>query len=581
MSRAASAATKPPNGAETLLRAAVDAGLEVCFANPGTSEMHFVSAIDSVSANTAGIKGGLRAVLGLHETVCSGAADGYARMTRRPALTLLHLGPGLANGLANLHNARRAGTPVVNLVGDMATWHKAADPLLNSDIGALAAAVSCHTHTCQPGENLSAAMAAAVAATAIGGEGASQAAGGSRVATLIVPHDLSWERGNDTATEANPVGSGTSGPAAHAPAALPHSQHSIAAPAPGLPAGAQRFVREAAAALKACPRGKAALYIGGRAALAEGEALLSCGRIAAATGAALLCENAFARLDRGAGLPDVQRLPYFPQDAAAELAKYELLLLLDARPPVANFGYEGGPSRLVTLPEEAVWEFDSGLVDLPAALRLLAEELGAAGITPGVNCRGTFCSPSRPPVPTGRLTAAALCQAVAALQPAGAVVVDESLTSGGSYFSVSRGCPQFSHLTLTGGAIGAGIPLTVGAAVACPDRTVINLQADGSAMYSLQGLWTQAREQLRVVTVICANRSYAILKVEQAKQRITLSNGKASRALTDLGSPALDWVSLAQGMGVPASRATTCEELVAALRTAMQRQGPSLVEAVL
>ncbi|PRW56678.1 decarboxylase [Chlorella sorokiniana] len=522
--------------------------------------MHFVAAIDAVG-------GGLRPVLGLHETVCSGAADGYGRMAGKPALTLLHLGPGLSNGLANLHNARRASTPLVNLVGDMATWHQAADPLLSSDISALAHTVSRHVHTCAPGQDLGAAMAAAVSATA-----APAGASGSRVATLIVPHDLSWERAKQPANGSSLPASVLLNQAAAAAG--------VSSAAPLSPA-AQQFVRDAAAALQACPRGKAALYIGGRAALSEGDALLSCGRIAAATGAALLCENAFARVDRGAGLPNLQRLPYFPQEAAAALSQYELLLLMDVRRPVANFGYEGAPSQLVALPDEAVWEFDSWGVDLPAALRLLAELVGGAAITPNVNCKGAFCAPSRPQLPAGRLTAATMCQTVAALQPPGAIIVDESLTSGSSYWALSRGCPQFSHLTLTGGAIGAGIPLSVGAAVACPDRVVINLQADGSGMYSVQGLWTQAREGLKVITIVCANRTYAILKVELARERITPSNGKAAKALTEIGSPAIDWVALAQGMGVPASRATTCEELAAAMSAALARPGPSLIEAVL
>ncbi|KAL4420103.1 hypothetical protein ABPG77_000584 [Micractinium sp. CCAP 211/92] len=560
----AAAAPRPPSGAERLLCAAVAAGVDVCFANPGTSEMHFVAAIDAV--------GGLRPVLGLHETVCSGAADGYGRMAGKPALTLLHLGPGLGNALANLHNARRAGTPLVNLVGDMATWHRPADPLLNSNIPALAGTVSSHTHVCVPGEDLGAAMTAAVAAATC----PTGSAGGSRVVTLVVPHDLSWERGE---AAGHHIGTklGLGGPAAGTSAAMQPGSH----PQGPLPQAVQDFVHGAAAALRACPRGKAALYIGGRAALAEGGALESCGRIATATGAALLCENAFARLDRGAGLPCPTRLPYFPQEAAAALAHYELLLLLDARRPVANFGYDGAPSQLVSLPDEAVWEFDSWGMDLPAALALLADAVGGGTVRPGLNCGGVFSLAARPTLPAGRLTAATMCQTVAALQPGGAIIVDESLTSGNSYYALSRGCPPFSHLTLTGGAIGCGIPLALGAAVACPDRTVINLQADGSGMYSLQGLWSQAREGLHVVTVVCANRSYSILKVEMARERINPSNGKAARALTDLGSPAIDWVSLAQGMGVPACRAATCEELAAALRAALERQGPSLIEAVL
>ena len=166
-------------------------------------------------------------------------------------------------------------------------------------------------------------------------------------------------------------------------------------------------------------------------------------------------------------------------------------------------------------------EIDSAEVNVSLVLERMCMELDASSITPLVNCRGSFCSSDRPKIPSGRLTASALCQIVAALQPAEAIIVDESLTSGNSYWDHSKGCPPFSHLTLTGGAIGCGPPLAVGTALACPERKVINLQADGSCMYSIQALWTQAREKLDVVNIICANRTYAILKVEMAKQRIT------------------------------------------------------------
>jgi acetolactate synthase-1/2/3 large subunit len=598
-SPAAAAAPATLTGAERLLAAAVEAGVQICFANPGaptgagsfaradaesaslrppppplrpralslslsptgTSEMHFVAALDSVP--------GVRAVLGLHETVCSGAADGYARMARRPALALLHLGPGLANALANLHNARRAGSPLVALVGDMATWHKGADALLDSDVAALARVVSKAVVECAPGGDLGGAMARACAATR-----AADTTGGSRVATIIVPHDLSWERQPRFAPLPRPAP-----PPAPPSTALPTP--AAAAEALAATPGAEAFVRDCAAALLRCPRGKAALYVGGRAALADGGALEAAGRVAAATGAALLCENAFTRLDRGAGRAAPRRLPYFPQDAAAALARFSTLVLLDARRPVANFGYEGGPSRLVRQPDADIWEFDSGAVDVPAALALLADTVGGARVAPGANCGGTFAPPGRPPLPAGQLTAAAMCAVVAALQPEGVVVVDESLTSGNAYWAASAGCPPFSHLSLTGGAIGSGPPLAAGAALACPGRVVVNLQADGSAMYALQALWTQARERLRVVTVVCANRVYAILKVEMAKQRIGGATGRAARALTEVGDPVIDWVAVGAGLGVPSSRAATCEELATQFAEALEREGPSLIEAVL
>jgi len=479
--------------------------------------MHFVSAMDTVS--------GMRGILGLHETVCSGAADGYARMAQKPALTLLHLGPGLSNALANMHNARRAGSPMVNLIGDMATWHKGADPLLNMDIQALAGTVSKEVVACAPGDNLHARMTQACISTK-----APKHVGGSRVCTLLVPHDLSWERSAQVAQEK----------------ATTASLNSSAIFTEEMSPEVHEFISDCAAALKGCSRGQIGIYIGGRAGLTDGDALQSIGRLAAALGAPIFCENAFARIDRGEGLPAVQRLPYFPQDAASTLAKFQVLLVVDARRPVATFGYEGGPSQLIDQPDQDVWEIDSVDVHIPTAVRMLASFVGGDAIKPCVNCGGVFAVGARPPLPKGRLNPASMSQIVAAIQPEGVIIVDESLTSGNAYWEASRGCPTFSHLTLTGGAIGCGPPIAVGAAIACPGRRVINLQADGSAMYSLQALWTQAREGLDVLTIVCANHTYAILKVEMAKQRIAPSNGKNAKALTEIGNPPIDWINLAQ-----------------------------------
>lgn len=456
--------------------------------------MHFVSAMDSVP--------GIRAVLGLHETVCSGAADGYARMARKPALTLLHLGPGLANGLANFHNARRSGSPIVSLVGEMATWHKQSDPLLNMDVEKLAQSVSKHVHVCKEGDDLYSAMVEACFQAC----SPQKEMGGSNVATLIVPHNMSWEK--SVKKPANPM------PDMDVMVSSGIGEGSLSPEVEG-------FIQDCAEALRGGVHGKTALYIGGKAAIQDGGALTNVGRIASKLGAPIFCENAFSRLDRGAGLPNLQRLPYFPDDAISTLRKFSNLLIIDARRPVANFGYEGGSSEVINLPDDNVWEIDSAEVNIPLVLEKLCIELGAASISPLVNCRGSFCSADRPKIPSGRLTASALCQTVAALQPPEAIIVDESLTSGNSYWDHSRGCPPFSHLALTGGAIGCGPPLAVGSALACPERKVINLQADGSCMYSIQALWTQAREKLDVITIICANRTYAILKVEMAKQRIT------------------------------------------------------------
>lgn len=513
----------------------------------GTSEMHFVSAMDSVS--------GIRAVLGLHETVCSGAADGYGRMARRPAMTLLHLGPGLANGLCNFHNAKRAGSPIVSLVGEMATWHKGADPLLNMDIDAIAETVSNHVKVCTDGDNLYEAMAQACLMA-----NAPRKLNTSCISTLIVPHNLSWEKSHREKVNGS--------------YALRSEELDAASPE------VECFIGDCAKALMTAPAGKVAMYIGGAAAIQDEGALLYIGKIASKLGAPIFCENAFARLDRGQGMPNLQRLPYFPDDALQTLIGFSTILVVDARRPIANFGYENGPSEVMNLPDEHIWEIDSAEVHVPTVLAKLCEAVGATEIRPFVNCRGTFCQKRIPSIPApGKLTADKMCQVVASLQPEGTIMVDESLTSGNAYWNMSQGCPQFSHLSLTGGAIGCGPPLSVGAALACPERQVINLQADGSCMYSVQALWTQAREDLNVLTIICANRSYQILKVELAKQQITPSNGPCARALTDIGAPVIDWVSVGQGLGVPSSRAKTVEEFHSQMQSALQAKGPVLIEA--
>lgn len=397
----------------------------------------------------------------------------------------------------------------------------------------------------------------------------------------MVPHDATWAKAPRRSDAEL---------AASAARALSEAQsHAATGSAPlGSPAAAA-FMADCAAALRAAPPGTVALLLGGDALLSDNGALSAAAAVSKALGAPLLCANNFARVDRGAGVPAVTRLPYFPRDAAKALAPFKTLVLVDAQVPVAMFGYEGGVSRVCTLSDDAIWELDAA--DAAGALRALATALGvdatsAAPVSP---------APAAPPIaaPATALTAGLLCAAVAAAQPAGAIIVDESLTSGTEYWALSAGSPPFSHLTLTGGAIGFGPPAALGAAVACPGRRVINLQADGSAMYSLQALWSQARVQADVITVICANQRYAILKLELALQRVPVTapapglaaadaaGSSASRSLTDLGSPALDWTALARGMGVPASRVATVGELQAALREALARRGPTLIEAML
>ena len=484
-----------------------------------------------------------------------------------PSLTLLHLGPGLANAIANLHNAKRAGTPLLNIVGDMATWHHGADALLEMDIEGLAATVSTWVHTSRLPGAMQGDAVEALQATRRSFHNRPCVSRG-RVVTLIVPHDRTWE---------NPSGS---------LAELDEDdvrKHEKGCCDAGMeePSMVREFIARCAAALVSCASSrKTALYCGNDALIsrADGGALESAGEVARLAGAELLCENAFPRIDRGGDLPLMKRLPYFPKDAAKMLSSYDMVVVLDARRPIAMFGYkDSGPSHVMRLEDDNIWDIDAG-VEVAKTVEMLLEEVKKLT---SLNNGAMIRRPQPPSVPQdGRLTASAMCAVIAATQPEGAVIVDESLTSGGSYWDLSAGCPKFSHMTLTGGAIGFGPPAAIGAAVACPGRRVINIQADGSGMYSAQALWTQARERLDVVTVICSNRAYAILKLELAMQGVG-TPGKATQQLTDLGNPPIQWTSIAEGYGVPSVAVDTVYTFRDALVKAISTPGPTLIEALL
>ncbi|MFK0110046.1 acetolactate synthase large subunit [Streptomyces sp. NPDC091217] len=513
------------NGAEAVVATLRACGVEVYFANPGTSEMRLVAALDEDPA--------VRAVPCLFEGVATGAADGYGRMAGRPAATLLHLGPGLGNGLANLHNARRAATPLVNLVGDHATHHKPLDAPLESDIDALARTVSGWVRRC---DNPTAAGADAAAAVA-----AAMAPPG-QVATLILPADISWS-----------------------PGAFPAPPLPLRPPAP-LPDDTTTAV---AAALRSGE--PAAILLGGPATRAP--ALRAAARVAAATGARLLCETFPARLERGAGLPPVERLGYLPESARAQLHGLRHLVLVGARSPVSFFAYPDAPGLLA--PRDChIHSLAAPHDDAVDALRHLAALLPAAPATTPAQ--------ARPEMPTGELTGETVAAAVGALLPEGTIVVDEANTSGLWLPAATAGAPPHDWLTLTGGAIGQGLPLAVGAAIACPDRPVVCLESDGSAMYTLQALWTMAREGLDITVVVYANRSYSVLEMEY-ERLVPAADGpsrrQARRDLLDLSRPDLDFAVLARGMGVPASRAATAEDFTAQLAKALDEPGPHLIEA--
>lgn len=514
-----------PNGAQALMRTLVDAGVTVCFTNPGTSEMHFVAALDGAP--------GMRAVLCLFEGVATGAADGYARMAGKPAATLLHLGCGLGNGLANLHNARKGRVPVVNIVGDHATYHVKYDAQLQSDIETVARNVSPWVRTSRSTEELSRDAVEAIV-TSLGPPG--------QVATLILPADVSWSEGG-------------------VPAALPP----IAPP----PCNTDEAIAEIARVLQA--GGRNALLLGGRA-LRE-SALMAAARVAARSGAKLLAEVFPTRLERGAGLPCVERIAYLAELASVQLAELDNLILVDAKPPVSFFAYPGKKSDLV--PDTCnVHVLASPTQDVLGSLEKLIGHVGAADATPALQ------APLRPGRPRGKFTADKICKAIGHLLPDNTIIVDEAQTSGVMLPIMTAGAPRHDVLALTGGAIGQGLPCAVGAAVACPDRPVLALIGDGSAMYTLQALWTMAREKLNVVAVILNNRSYAILNVEL--QRVgAASAGPKAKGQLDLGDPAIDFVQMGQGMGVPSVRAKTTADFVTALEHALRTPGPHLIEAVI
>lgn len=513
-------------GALTLVETAVYAGVEVCFANPGTTEMPIVVALDRVP--------GMRVVLGLFEGVCTGAADGWARMTGRPAATLLHLGPGLANGLANLHNARRARTPVVNWIGDHATRHLAVDSPLTSDIVALTGSVG-WTRSVKSVHEMAQASLAAVEA-ALGPPG--------RVASLIIPADCQWEPGPE------PLSVTPSPPFRETPSSA---------------------TREAAALLR---KGRGAILLGSNALTARG--LHAAARVAAATTCGVWIETFPSCQECGRHVPFFPTLPYFPEQACEALANVTTLVLAGAREPVAFFAYPDQPSTF--LPNGAILyklaDPDAG-VNATLALEALAQELDApTGFTPPRSIPGFVRSGQS-------LTADNLCRAMAAFTPENAIVVNEAATTGLTWNAVhASNAAQHTMLFLTGGAIGQGLPNALGAAIACPDRRVIAFQADGSGLYTLQALWSMARESVDVTVVVCANRRYRILQTELARAGITEPGAKAL-ALTDLTRPVIDWAGLAKGFGVPACTVHTDGEFADALMRVLAERGPSLIEAVL
>jgi acetolactate synthase I/II/III large subunit len=511
------------NGAESLIETLVAGGVRVCFTNPGTSEMHLVAALDRCPE--------MRSILTLFEGVATGAADGYARMKGKPACTLLHLGPGLANGLANLHNARRARVPIINLIGQHATFHLPLDTPLTSDIEGIARPFSNWLKTAdrvlEIGRDTSSAVIASLTPP-------------GQIATLIVPADVAWGEG------------GTVGQTPEAPKSIAPSRDTI---------------EIAARKLKDSKAG--ALLLAGRALYGSG--LVAAGRIARATGVRLFAPYPFTRLERGVGTPPVERIPYVKEQAVGLLNDVRLLVLVGSDQPMAYFASPGQKSAF-THPECEIFTLSKPEEDSSGALESLTSLLGAHHLEPlsepAQSVRGA---------PSGTITLEGIALVIAALLPENAIVVDESMTSGRGILRAARGAAPHDVLANTGGSIGIALPMAVGAAVACPDRRVLCLSADGSGMYTLQALWTMARSGLNITTVVFANRVYSVLKREFSALGIG-NPGPRALDLLEIGRPDLDWVSVGRGMGVPSRRVTSLEDFAAALKEGFRADGPSLVE---
>ena len=512
------------NGAESLVRSLLACDVDVCFTNPGTSEMHFCAALDQVD--------GMRCVLGLFEGVVTGAADGYGRMLARPAATLLHLGPGLGNGLANLHNARKANTPIVNVVGEHATYHVKHDAPLTADIEGIAGPVSDWVRTSRSADDIGNDAAAAVRA-------AMEPPGG--ISTLILPADTAW---NETLSVAKPL-------AVEAPACVSDE------------------------VIEACARvlelnEPTMLVVGGKGLRAD--ALAYIGAIARQCGVEVRADFPSARHERGAGRVTVERIPYVVGQALEVTKHLQHVIIIGGKTPVAFFAYPNLPSLLI--PDDCkVHRLVSSHENIHDAVSRLAERVGA---TP---TKGDKQELDRPDLKGGELNIDAIGAAIGHLLPENAIISDESVTSGRALHPYTRGCPPHDWLFGTGGAIGRALPEATGAAIACPDRRVLCLSGDGSAMYTLQALWTQARENLDVTTVIYDNRSYAILHGEL--RNVGAQPGQKAKDMFDLDRPTLDWLGLARGLGVEAVRATTADEFNQALGQSFARPGPTLIDAVI
>jgi acetolactate synthase-1/2/3 large subunit len=515
------------NGAEILVETLLANGVDVCFANPGTSEMHFVAALDRDKPAR------MRCVLGLFEGVVTGAADGYFRMRERPAATLLHLGPGLGNGLANLHNARKARSGIVNIVGEHVTTHRRFDPPLAADIEGIARPVSGWVTTAQDAASIAPLAAQAISAALGPPPG---------IATLILPGDAAWGEASYTLAKATTQ------------ALKPVTSDAI----------------EKAARVLAS--GEPCLLVLGGPAL-KGPALDFAGQIAGRTGCRIAAQFFSTRMERGVGRVPLERIPYAVDLALAMLKPFRHIITVDTGEPIAFFAYPGKPSRMKPDQCDVSALCERG----EDALQALSDLAAAVGARRGDRVTQQSVARERP---SGPINPETLARALLATIPEGCILVDESISTGRESFGVTAGAAPHDVLQNMGGSIGFGTPASTGAAIACRDRPVLCIVGDGSAMYTVQSLWTQARENLNVTTIVCANRSYQILKNE-FKAVGAGALGANALSMFDIDKPALDFGALAKGMGVGAAKVTAADELCREIERGLAEPGPHVIEALL
>ena len=514
------------NGATALIETLADCGVELCIANPGTSEMHLVQALDSVPR--------MKSVLALFEGVCTGAADGFARMTGKPAATLLHLGPGMANGIANLHNARRANSPMINIIGNHPHYHIGFDAPLTSDIETLARNFSCWIKSCSTSQTLAQDGADAYTASLRQSSGSM-----GQIATLIMGADAAWEPSSGAVT----------------PNALPLrskvNEAAVEATAQMIEGG-----------------GKTMLLLEHHA--TEQAALVAASKISSKTGCRLMTGTFPGRVDGGPGRVAVERLPYFPEQILQTLAGIDTLILVGGQVPASFFAYKGIPGQLI--PKDCTVKRLSNIEeDAIDALARLVDRLGATNASVNNFQKQQIAKPH------GELNTKTIIQSVAATMPEDLIVATDS-GGGNAAYPFCQNSASNSWLSLTGGAIGQGGPVATGAALACPDRQVLAMLGDGGAAYTNQAFWTQAREGLNVTTVIFANHSYNILNVEYGRLGVT-EVGEIAASLFDIGNPRINWVEMANSFGVPGAQADTAEELCSLLEKSYETPGPFLIQA--